>query len=541
MSDPILQAKTARETLARALGALQADPTVPPSLLLVAEPVAQAMSALHAIERSAGPAPELRSAFDAREHVRRALNLLQAQTVRHAAIDTATEAVAVALGIVFGLTRLAEAAAPAAAPAPAPAPPGSALDPVPPTAPMASIPAPVAPPPPMAPIPAPVAPTAPMSAVSAPVPPTAPMSAPAAPAPLPAAPPPAPVAAPAPLPASPAMAPLHAAPVLTAGAHAGPGAPPQQAPAHDVAFPPMMGVPSPLLAHQGGHQPAAPAPHYAAQQAAPAPPYAAQQAAPQPAAHQFAPQTPQPAAPQYAPQTPQPAAQPSAPHYAPQPSAPHYAPQPVLAALPTHAPAYSAPPNDPPAHAAPPAVAPPVASAPRGEPAAAPPGGALVQDPFAHQNPFVQGDPFAQRDPFAPNAPSAPNAPNAPASAARPAPPSRQGDEAIAFEAPLGTNSASNFFKGLSGNDVVEHGGIFVATYNKLPDVGAAVKLRVTMPGGYEFDTFGVVAWTREQRGTEVADAMPGFGVRFTQIAPEARQLVYRYVRNREPLFHDDA
>src|SRR5687767_871468 len=106
MSDPILQAKTARETLARALSALQADPTVPPSLLLVAEPVAKAMSALHAIERSA-PALDARPAFDAREHVRQALNMLQAQSVRHAAIDTATEAVAVALGLVFGLSRLA--------------------------------------------------------------------------------------------------------------------------------------------------------------------------------------------------------------------------------------------------------------------------------------------------------------------------------------------------------------------------------------------------------------------------------------------------
>ncbi|HEU4404968.1 MAG TPA: hypothetical protein VFS43_06710, partial [Polyangiaceae bacterium] len=121
MSDPLLQAKTARETLARALGALQADPTVPPSLLLVAEPVAQAMSALHAIERSA-PTIELRSAFDAREHVRRALNMLQAQEVRHAAIDTATEAVAVALGIVFSLSRLAEAPPPGAEAASAPLP-----------------------------------------------------------------------------------------------------------------------------------------------------------------------------------------------------------------------------------------------------------------------------------------------------------------------------------------------------------------------------------------------------------------------------------
>ena len=36
------------------------------------------------------------------------------------------------------------------------------------------------------------------------------------------------------------------------------------------------------------------------------------------------------------------------------------------------------------------------------------------------------------------------------------------------------------------------------------------------------------------------ADSSPGYGAQFTQISQEGRQLVYRYVRNREPLFHDD-
>ena len=34
--------------------------------------------------------------------------------------------------------------------------------------------------------------------------------------------------------------------------------------------------------------------------------------------------------------------------------------------------------------------------------------------------------------------------------------------------------------------------------------------------------------------------AQPGFGAQLVQITQEGRQLVYRYVRNREPLFHDD-
>lgn len=110
------------------------------------------------------------------------------------------------------------------------------------------------------------------------------------------------------------------------------------------------------------------------------------------------------------------------------------------------------------------------------------------------------------------------------------------------IDAELGAHSASNFYKGLSGNDVVEHGGLFVATY-KIPPIGQPITLHVSMPGGYEFDANAIVRWTRETIDSSQSQnqtAQPGFGAQFTQITPEARQLVYRYVRNREPLFHDD-
>jgi hypothetical protein len=108
-------------------------------------------------------------------------------------------------------------------------------------------------------------------------------------------------------------------------------------------------------------------------------------------------------------------------------------------------------------------------------------------------------------------------------------------------DAELGAHSPSNFYKGLAGNDVVEHGGIFIATY-KIPRVGQTLTVHVSMPGGYEFDAAAVVRWTREtvDSSSQGHSAPPGFGAQFTQIAPEARQLIYRYVRNREPLFHDD-
>jgi uncharacterized protein (TIGR02266 family) len=118
----------------------------------------------------------------------------------------------------------------------------------------------------------------------------------------------------------------------------------------------------------------------------------------------------------------------------------------------------------------------------------------------------------------------------------RPGPPA--GDLAL-VNADLGTQSPTNFYKGLSGNDIIDHGGLFVSTY-MVPKIGTSVRLKVSLPGGYEFEANAVVAWSREASDGGGDGAPPGFGARFTQITPEARQLIYRYVRNREPLFHDD-
>jgi Tfp pilus assembly protein PilZ len=108
-------------------------------------------------------------------------------------------------------------------------------------------------------------------------------------------------------------------------------------------------------------------------------------------------------------------------------------------------------------------------------------------------------------------------------------------------EVELGAMSESNFYKGLSGPDVIEHGGIFVATY-KIPPVGSQVTLRVHLPSKgqpLEFTARAIVRWTRESRDGSGA---PGFGARFVPngLSSEGRNLVYRYARNREPMFYDD-
>src|SRR5262252_7841523 len=111
MSDPVSAARTARESLARGLNALQSDPNVPPHLLELAAPIAQSMGALHQIERSNG-AQLSPHANHALTNVRAALAQLQAQPATHPAVAQAMEAVATSLGLVHALSKLAGGPAP---------------------------------------------------------------------------------------------------------------------------------------------------------------------------------------------------------------------------------------------------------------------------------------------------------------------------------------------------------------------------------------------------------------------------------------------
>ena len=217
-----------------------------------------------------------------------------------------------------------------------------------------------------------------------------------------------------------------------------------------------------------------------------------------------------------------PPAAPAAPAYvaAPQaPANPRDPPVPAYAHAPP-APAYAAPPQAP-------AYAPNLTPSPN----AVPPAYAQAVPAYA---PNLTPAPPIASPAYAAAPPGFAALPPSP-SAAVPARPS----DAVVINAELGAHSPSNFFKGLSGDDIVDHGGLFVATYN-LPHIGSNVRLRVSLPGGYEFEANAVVRWRREANDVGGTDAPPGFGAQFTEITAEARQLVYRYVRNREPLFHDD-
>ncbi|MCZ7681583.1 MAG: TIGR02266 family protein [Sandaracinaceae bacterium] len=96
--------------------------------------------------------------------------------------------------------------------------------------------------------------------------------------------------------------------------------------------------------------------------------------------------------------------------------------------------------------------------------------------------------------------------------------------------------SESNFYAGFTED--ISEGGVFVATYAKLP-VGAAVSLHLSLPGDFEIRATGTVRWLRESGADEDGTEPPGMGIELEWISDEDRELIREFVRNRSPLFFD--
>ncbi len=104
------------------------------------------------------------------------------------------------------------------------------------------------------------------------------------------------------------------------------------------------------------------------------------------------------------------------------------------------------------------------------------------------------------------------------------------------FDVVLDAASSSTFYRGLDGDDVVRHGGVFVATYAKLPPLGSAITLGFEFPGGVRAECQGRVAWTQEHLG----DHTPaGFGAKLVGPSSDLCQMIAQFIRYREPLVRE--
>ncbi len=93
-------------------------------------------------------------------------------------------------------------------------------------------------------------------------------------------------------------------------------------------------------------------------------------------------------------------------------------------------------------------------------------------------------------------------------------------------------HSESNFYAGFSSN--LSDGGLFVATHEDLP-IGTELALRFTLPGGEEVEATVAVRWRRPAQ----PDLPGGVGVEFIELPPLARDAIHRFMRRRDPIFHE--
>ncbi len=123
------KAKEARESLGKALAALQEDPNIPPDVLAVAQNIAQAVGALFEAERASSEPDGKSCVKNALGSLSQTLALLQDVRESHAGIHTATQTLASAMSLLFPLTTRPTRHPPAPSGAAAVSVPGAATVP----------------------------------------------------------------------------------------------------------------------------------------------------------------------------------------------------------------------------------------------------------------------------------------------------------------------------------------------------------------------------------------------------------------------------
>jgi uncharacterized protein (TIGR02266 family) len=97
--------------------------------------------------------------------------------------------------------------------------------------------------------------------------------------------------------------------------------------------------------------------------------------------------------------------------------------------------------------------------------------------------------------------------------------------------------SEHNFYTGFMEN--VSSGGLFVATHEPVT-IGDSIEVTFTVPGlNHTCTSVCEVRWIREYN-PDAIDTVPGMGLKFTKLDPEARTAIELFIRHREPIFFDD-
>jgi len=104
------------------------------------------------------------------------------------------------------------------------------------------------------------------------------------------------------------------------------------------------------------------------------------------------------------------------------------------------------------------------------------------------------------------------------------------------FDVALDASSPSTFWRSMEGDDVIRHGGIFVATYAKLPPLGAILALGLSFPGGVRAECQAQVSWLQEHLGD---DTPAGFGAKLVSPSSDLCAMIAQFIRYRDPLVRE--
>jgi uncharacterized protein (TIGR02266 family) len=109
--------------------------------------------------------------------------------------------------------------------------------------------------------------------------------------------------------------------------------------------------------------------------------------------------------------------------------------------------------------------------------------------------------------------------------------PDQRGSTRAVVDVEVSLASESHFFVGLTRN--LSHGGLFVATWRRLP-IGTPLDLVLTLPDGI-VKAGGRVRWVRDS--TQVTP--PGIGVMFEGLDDGDRKRIERFCAERAPYYFD--
>jgi uncharacterized protein (TIGR02266 family) len=110
----------------------------------------------------------------------------------------------------------------------------------------------------------------------------------------------------------------------------------------------------------------------------------------------------------------------------------------------------------------------------------------------------------------------------------------RRQQQRVELAVEVGLRSESNFYTGFSGD--ISEGGVFIATYNLLPQ-GSRVEVSFGLPGGHEIVTAAEVRWIFDPIDI---NEQPGMGVRFLSLTEHQAEAIRQFMELRAPMFFDD-